>query len=119
MRIRYVPACAACSDSARNPALSSPADSAIVKQAAVEVLKPALFGMVIIIAAYIPILTLSGIEGKMFRPMALTVVFALIGSLVLALTLMPVLASLGFKAESSFEDIIRIHIEDELGGRIA
>jgi cobalt-zinc-cadmium resistance protein CzcA len=43
---------------------------------------------------YLPILTLEGIEGKLFRPMALTVIFALIGSMILSLTLMPVLASL-------------------------
>ena len=43
---------------------------------------------------YLPILTLEGIEGKLFRPMALTVIFALLGSMVLSLTLMPVLASL-------------------------
>ncbi len=43
---------------------------------------------------YLPILTLEGIEGKMFRPMALTVIFALVGSMVLSMTLMPVLASL-------------------------
>ena len=48
----------------------------------------------IIILVYLPILTLGGIEGKMFRPMAWTVVFALAGSLLLTLTLMPVLASL-------------------------
>ena len=52
------------------------------------------FGVGIIIIVYLPILTLGGIEGKMFRPMALTVVFALVGSLLLSLTLMPVLASL-------------------------
>ncbi len=66
----------------------------IVKTAAVEVLKPALFGMVIIIAAYIPILTLSGIEGKMFRPMAFTVILALSGAVVLSLTLIPALCAL-------------------------
>src|SRR5215831_18475552 len=43
---------------------------------------------------YLPILTLEGIEGKLFRPMALTVLFALAGSMVLSMTLMPVLASL-------------------------
>ena len=43
---------------------------------------------------YLPILTLEGIEGKLFRPMALTVIFALVGSMILSLTLMPVLASL-------------------------
>src|SRR5262249_34374098 len=48
----------------------------------------------IIMIVYLPILTLEGIEGKLFRPMALTVIFALAGSMVLSLTLMPVLASL-------------------------
>ena len=67
---------------------------AITKEAASEVLKPALFGLVIIIAAYIPILTLSGIEGKMFRPMAFTVILALAGALVLSLTLIPALCAL-------------------------
>src|SRR5439155_212862 len=43
---------------------------------------------------YLPILTLEGVEGKFFRPMALTVIFALLGSLLLSLTIMPVLASL-------------------------
>jgi cobalt-zinc-cadmium resistance protein CzcA len=66
----------------------------IMRQAAVEVLRPALFGMVIIIAAYIPILTLSGIEGKMFRPMALTVIMALCGAVVLSLTVIPALCAL-------------------------
>lgn len=53
-----------------------------------------MFGELIIMIVYLPILTLEGIEGKMFRPMALTVIFALIGSMFLSLTLMPVLASL-------------------------
>ena len=53
-----------------------------------------MFGELIIMIVYLPILTLEGIEGKMFRPMALTVIFALVGSMVLSLTLMPVLASL-------------------------
>jgi cobalt-zinc-cadmium resistance protein CzcA len=66
----------------------------IVRQAAVEVRKPTMFGELIIMIVYLPILTLEGTEGKLFRPMALTVVFALIGSLILSLTLMPVLASL-------------------------
>ncbi|MDA1017314.1 MAG: efflux RND transporter permease subunit, partial [Planctomycetota bacterium] len=50
-------------------------------------------GELIIMIVYLPILTLEGIEGKLFRPMALTVIFALAGSMVLSLTLMPVLAS--------------------------
>jgi cobalt-zinc-cadmium resistance protein CzcA len=52
------------------------------------------FGVGIIMLVFLPILTLEGIEGKMFKPMALTLIFALLGSLILALTLTPVLASL-------------------------
>jgi cobalt-zinc-cadmium resistance protein CzcA len=65
----------------------------IVRDAAVEVRGPTLFGELIIAIVYLPILTLEGVEGKMFRPMALTVIFALAGSMVLSMTLMPVLAS--------------------------
>jgi len=66
----------------------------VVRDAAIEVRRPTMFGELIIMIVYLPILTLEGIEGKLFRPMALTVVFALLGSLILSLTLMPVLASL-------------------------
>lgn len=66
----------------------------VIRDAAIEVRKPTMFGELIIIIVFLPILTLEGIEGKMFRPMALTFIFALVGSLVLSLTLMPVLASL-------------------------
>ena len=70
-----------------------PSSLQIIRDAAVEVRKPTLFGELIIMIVYLPILTLEGIEGKLFRPMALTVIFALAGSLVLSMTLMPVLAS--------------------------
>jgi len=66
----------------------------IIRDAAVEVRKPTMFGELIIMIVYLPILALEGVEGKLFRPMALTVIFALAGSMVLSLTLMPVLASL-------------------------
>jgi cobalt-zinc-cadmium resistance protein CzcA len=66
----------------------------MVRDAAVEVRKPTMFGELIIMIVYLPILTLEGVEGKMFHPMALTVIFALIGSMALSVTLMPVLASL-------------------------
>jgi len=69
----------------------------IVRDAAVEVRKPTLFGELIIIVVYLPILALEGVEGKLFRPMALTVVFALVGSMLLSLTVMPVLASFVLK----------------------
>ena len=66
----------------------------IVRDAAVEVRKPTMFGELIIAIVYLPILALQGTEGKLFRPMALTVIFALAGSMVLSLTVMPVLASM-------------------------
>ncbi|MBI3011541.1 MAG: efflux RND transporter permease subunit [Candidatus Omnitrophica bacterium] len=72
---------------------------AVIRDAAKEVARPVMFGIGIIMLVYLPILTLQGIEGRMFRPMALTVLFAIGGSLVLALTLMPVLASFVFKGE--------------------
>ena len=67
----------------------------IVRDAAIEVRKPTMFGELIIAIVYLPILALQGTEGKLFRPMALTVIFALAGSLLLSLTLMPVLAAMG------------------------
>jgi len=66
----------------------------VIAEAAREVVRPVVFAVTIIILVYVPILTLTGIEGKMFRPMAITVMFALVASLILAVTLMPVLASL-------------------------
>jgi cobalt-zinc-cadmium resistance protein CzcA len=65
----------------------------VVAQAAKEVRKPTMFGELIIMIVYLPLLALVGVEGKLFRPMALTVLFALLGSLLLSLTVMPVLAS--------------------------
>ncbi len=66
----------------------------IVLDAAVEVRRPTLFGELIILFVYLPILSLDGVAGKMYRPMALTVIFALATSLVASLTLVPALASL-------------------------
>jgi cobalt-zinc-cadmium resistance protein CzcA len=64
-----------------------------VLAAAKEVGAPVFFGVLIITIVYLPILSLTGVEGKMFRPMALTVMLALGGALALAMTLMPVLCS--------------------------
>jgi cobalt-zinc-cadmium resistance protein CzcA len=61
--------------------------------AAREVGRPAFYGVLIITIVYIPLLTLTGVEGKTFKPMALTVIYALIGALILTLTLMPALAA--------------------------
>ncbi|MGH9460255.1 MAG: efflux RND transporter permease subunit, partial [Vicinamibacteria bacterium] len=62
--------------------------------ASVEVRKASQFGEILIIAAYLPIVSLVGIEGKMFRPMGLTVIMALCGALVLSLTLIPALCAM-------------------------
>ena len=66
----------------------------VLQSAPLEVARPVAFGVGIILVVFLPVLTLEGIEGKMFKPMALTLIFALLGSLILALTLTPVLASL-------------------------
>lgn len=67
-----------------------------VRRAAHEVARPMTFAVIIIIAVYLPILFLQGMEGRMFRPMAITVCAALAGSLLLALTMVPMLASFSF-----------------------
>ncbi|HQH03616.1 MAG TPA: CusA/CzcA family heavy metal efflux RND transporter [Verrucomicrobiota bacterium] len=66
----------------------------VLARAPLEVVRPVAFGVGIILIVFLPILTLEGVEGKLFRPMALTMVFALAGSLLLALTFIPVAASL-------------------------
>jgi cobalt-zinc-cadmium resistance protein CzcA len=73
----------------------------ILRRAGFEVGRPIVFGIAIIIAVYIPIFTLEGIEGRMFRPMAFTVCAAVLGSLLLALTYVPALASYVFQPRGS------------------
>src|SRR5580704_14526384 len=68
-----------------------------VRHAAHEVARPMTFAVIIIIAVYMPILFLQGLEGRMFRPMAITVCTALAGSLLLALTMVPLLTSVIFR----------------------
>lgn len=65
-----------------------------VAAAAKEMIKPTVFGQAIILTVYIPLLTFSGVEGKMFEPMALTVIFALIAAFVLSLTFTPAMIAL-------------------------
>ncbi len=65
----------------------------IVQEAAVEVSRPSIFGVFIIMIVYLPILTLTGIEGKMFQPMAFTVLAALTGALILSLTFVPAMVA--------------------------
>ena len=68
-----------------------------VRGAAHEVARPIVFGVLIIIAVYLPILTLQSLEGRMFRPMAVTVVSSLLGSLLLALFVVPTLCTFAFR----------------------
>ncbi|PZU68308.1 MULTISPECIES: CusA/CzcA family heavy metal efflux RND transporter [Sphingobium] len=68
-----------------------------VYRATGEVVVPVSAGIVIIALVFLPLLSLEGLEGKLFAPVALTIIFALAGSLLIALTLVPVLASLGLK----------------------
>jgi cobalt-zinc-cadmium resistance protein CzcA len=61
----------------------------LAAKATAEVIKPSIFGVIIIMVVYLPIFALTGVEGKMFHPMALTVVMALFAALVLSLTFVP------------------------------
>jgi len=71
----------------------------VIRSAAQEVARPTFFGVLIIVLVYVPILTLRGVEGKMFRPMAMTVLFALAASIVIAIVVMPVLSSFVFRKQ--------------------
>jgi len=77
----------------------NPSDSIVdtIRNAALEVERPIFFSLLIIISAYIPLFTLERIERRLFTPMAFTVCYALLGSLILALTLIPVLATYVFR----------------------
>jgi cobalt-zinc-cadmium resistance protein CzcA len=67
---------------------------AIVREATREVIRPSVFGVIIILVVYLPVFTLTGIEGKMFHPMAITVVIALTAALILSLTFVPAAVAL-------------------------
>ncbi|MEQ8992692.1 MAG: CusA/CzcA family heavy metal efflux RND transporter, partial [Pseudomonadales bacterium] len=70
---------------------------AVVFEATREVIRPALFGVFIITAVYLPIFALSGVEGKMFHPMAITVVIALVSAMILSITFVPAGVALLFR----------------------
>lgn len=75
----------------------------VVLRAVLEVRKPSLFGELIIALTFVPLLTLQGMEGKMFTPLAMTVVIALLSSLVLSMTVVPVLAAVFMKPRATKE----------------
>jgi len=77
---------------------------AVVLSSSKEVARPVFFGVVIITLVLVPILTLEGIEGKMFQPMALTLIFALLGALLIALFLTPALSLWLLPRKPSFRE---------------
>lgn len=77
--------------------------NAIVGKSAANIYKTAAFGVLIILIVFVPILTLQGVEGKMFRPMAMTVVFAISGAFLLSLTYVPAVSALFLKHRISTE----------------
>ena len=86
----------------------------IVKESAGKMMNSAVFGQIIILIVYVPIFTLQGIEGKMFKPMAQTVAFALIGAFILSLTYIPMMSALLLSKKTTF----KANFSDKLLARI-
>lgn len=78
----------------------------VILEAAREVMNPVAFAILIIIVVFLPLFSLTGLEGKMFKPMALTISFAMIGSLVLTMTLVPVLSALILKPKEEKDTFV-------------
>lgn len=78
----------------------------LIYRACAEIAVSVFSGILIIIIFFVPILTLEGLEGKMFRPLAQSIVFALLGSLILAMTVIPVVSSLVLKAKDHHETLL-------------
>ncbi len=78
----------------------------LVLEAAREVINPIAFAILIIIVVFLPLFSLTGLEGKLFKPMALTITFAMAGSLLLSMTLVPVLAALILKPKEEKDTFI-------------
>lgn len=74
--------------------LAQPKMDAAVGEAAKKMMNSAVFGQIIILVVYLPIFTLQGVEGKMFKPMAQTVAFALLGAFILSLTYIPMMSAI-------------------------
>jgi len=82
----------------------------ITLKSASKMMNSAIFGQLIILIVFIPILSLSGVEGKMFKPMALTFSFALVGAMLLCLTYVPVISSLFLKPKKPSEKNISVRL---------
>lgn len=76
-----------------------------VSISAKEMIQPSVFGQAIIITVYIPLLTLTGTEGKMFHPMAMTVIFALVAAFILSLTFIPAMTAIFFGGRIKEHDV--------------
>ena len=87
----------------------------IVVSTASKMMNSAVFGQIIILIVYLPIFTLQGIEGKMFKPMAQTVAFALLGAFILSLTYIPMMSALFLKNKPN----IKQNVSDKIMQRIA
>lgn len=87
-----------------------------VQSSAGKMMNSAVFGQIIILIVYLPILTLQGIEGKMFKPMAQTVAFALVGAFILSLTYIPMMSSVflskKIKQKDNFSDRMMAKLEN-------
>jgi cobalt-zinc-cadmium resistance protein CzcA len=83
------------------PQLTSEQMDVEVKDSASKLMKSAAFGQIIILIVYLPLLSLVGIEGKMFRPMAQTVAFAILGAFILSLTYVPMASALFLSKQTS------------------
>ncbi len=94
-----------------------------VMVAAKEMIQPSVYGQAIIVTVYFPILALTGIEGKMFHPMAMTVIFALIGAFILSLTFVPAMVAILIRgkvtekemflvrwAKAAYEPVVRLSV---------
>ena len=81
-----------------------------VVQAAKEVGQPIFFAVLIIVVVFLPLFTLQGVEGKLFSPMAFTIAFAMLGSLVVALTIVPVLSVLAFRGNLSEKESFLVRL---------
>lgn len=81
----------------------------LVLDAAREVMNPVAFAILIIIVVFLPLFSLTGLEGKMFKPMALTITFAMVGSLILTMTLVPVLCALILKPKEEKDTYVVRH----------
>ena len=78
----------------------------LILEAAREVINPIAFAIIIIIVVFLPLFSLTGLEGKLFKPMALTITFAMAGSLLLSMTLVPVLAALILKPKEEKDTFV-------------